>query len=50
MNSSESETDEGLKATVVGHVLIRDKETGDILLNQRDLNNSPKDSSDASDR
>ena len=32
-----SEThDEGLKPMIVGHILIRDKDTGEVLLDQRD--------------
>ena len=34
--NTESETDEGLKIAVAGHLLIRDSESGEILLNQRD--------------
>jgi hypothetical protein len=30
------EPDEGIKPMVVGHLLVRDKTTGEVLLNQRD--------------
>lgn len=42
MNKENSNVDEGLKPMVVGHLLIRDLDTGEVLLNQRD-ENSPKD-------
>lgn len=28
--------DDGLHAMVIGHLLIRDKDTGEVLINQRD--------------
>lgn len=33
---SDSIPDDGVKATMVGHILIRDVTTGEVLLNQRD--------------
>lgn len=47
----DSETDEGMCPTIVGHILIRDAETGEVLLNQRDnaAQNIIKGNSDAAD-
>lgn len=33
----DSQVDEGIRPTFVGHLLIRDPESGEILLNQRDI-------------
>lgn len=47
---SESIPDEGLKAMIVGHLLIRDVTTGEVLINQRDNSvRNEKDGSNASD-
>lgn len=48
---SESIPDDGMKATVISHVLIRDVTTGEILLNQRDITpGKQKGEADAADR
>lgn len=31
-----NDVDDGMKPMIVGHVLIRDVDTGEVLLNQRD--------------
>jgi hypothetical protein len=38
---SEGEHDEG-KVIVVGHLLIRDPESGEVILSRRDLQQPPK--------
>lgn len=31
-----TEPDDGMKPVIIGHILIRDPETGEVLLKQRD--------------
>lgn len=43
MDKENTEVDEGLQSMVVGHILIRDLDTNEILLNQRDTLTNSKD-------
>jgi hypothetical protein len=36
LGNNGDEPDEGMKPLISGHLLIRDKATGEVLLNQRD--------------
>jgi hypothetical protein len=37
MMQDESTVDEGVKPMIVAHLLIRDPQSGEVLLNQRDI-------------
>jgi hypothetical protein len=47
----DDKVDEGMKTMFVGHILIRDAETGKVLLNKRDIDalKKPQDNQERSD-
>lgn len=49
MKTTDSEIDEGMTPLVIGHLFVRDVDTGEVLLNQRDVDYTSKEDTDASD-
>lgn len=36
MQMNQNDPDDGMKPTIIGHIVIRDNDTGEVLVNQRD--------------